>query len=247
MSNEVAPSNEIMETRNGTRLSKPLMHSFIRQQEAFKQFEKISRNLYKICDRVYIISGLSLVNCIFIEGETGLIVFDTGNIIGQGKEMLAKVREVSDKPIKAVMYSHHHYTGGAKVFVEDNPNESCAIYGHPKLEANRKGSLLEFGRMQALRGSRQVGAYLPDEGEDAAIGMKEPRYDDPELNKNGHLRPTHDVADGEEIIIDGLKVQFFHVIADADDSLAVWFPELDMIMHNAALTGVLHPFYTLRG
>ena len=247
MSNEVAPSNEIMETRNGTRLSKPLMHSFIRQQEAFKQFEKISRNLYKICDRVYIISGLSLVNCIFIEGETGLIVFDTGNIIGQGKEMLAKVREVSDKPIKAVMYSHHHYTGGAKVFVEDNPNESCAIYGHPKLEANRKGSLLEFGRMQALRGSRQVGAYLPDEGEGAAIGMKEPRYDDPELNKNGHLRPTHDVADGEEIIIDGLKVQFFHVIADADDSLAVWFPELDMIMHNAALTGVLHPFYTLRG
>ena len=44
-----------------------------------------------------------------------------------------------------------------------------------------------------------------------------------------------------------LNAQFFHIVADTDDSLAVWFPELDMILHNAAMMRVFHPFYTLRG
>jgi alkyl sulfatase BDS1-like metallo-beta-lactamase superfamily hydrolase len=247
MSNAAGVSQEIFSTKSGTKLSKPLMNRFIKKQEDFKRFENISRYLYKVCDRVYIVAGLSVVHCIFIEGDTGLIVMDTGNNIGQGKDMLAKVREVSSKPVKAIIYSHNHYTGGAKVFVEDSPDREYNIYGHPKLEANRKDAFLGFGGMQALRASRQVGAYLPDEGEDAAIGMTEPRYEDPELNKNGHLRATHDVADGEELIIDGLKAQFFHVVSDADDSLAVWFPELDAILHNAAMVGMFQPFYTLRG
>jgi alkyl sulfatase BDS1-like metallo-beta-lactamase superfamily hydrolase len=241
-------SDQIFSTESGTRLSKSLMDCFIRQQKGFEKCEaKISLNLYKVCDRIHVVAGLSIVNCICIESETGLIIMDTGNIIGQGKEMLENVRKVSDRPIKAIIYSHHHYTGGAKAFVDDNPDGECTIYGHPKLEPNRKDAFLGFGRMQALRGGRQVGAYLPEDGADAAIGMTEPRYEDPELNKSGHLRATHDVADGEEVIIDGLKAIFHHVVSDADDSLAVWFPELDAIFHNAALTGFLHPFYTLRG
>jgi len=240
-------SQEIVATKSGTKLSKSLMESFIRQMKELDHCEKISRNLYKVRDGVFTIAGLSLSNCTFIEGQSGLIVFDTGNNIGQGKEILEKIREVSSKPIKAVIYSHHHYTGGTRLFVEDNQNEACTIYGHPKIEHNRQNTFLGFGRMQILRGSRQVGQYLPDEGEDAAVGMTEPRYEDPELNKNGHLPATHAVSDREEVLIDGLKAQFFHIVADTDDSLAVWFPELDMILHNAAMMRVFHPFYTLRG
>jgi alkyl sulfatase BDS1-like metallo-beta-lactamase superfamily hydrolase len=223
------------------------MDSFIRQMDELSHCEKISRNLYKVRDRVFMITGMSISNCTFVEGRSGLIVFDTGNNIGQGKQMLEKIREVSDKPIKAIIYSHHHYTGGTRLFVEDNKTEECAIYGHPKIEYNRQKSFLDFGRMQIRRGSMQVGQYLPDEGPDAAIGMTEPRYEDPELNKNGHLPATYEVADRQEVVIDGLKAQFFHIVADTDDSVAVWFPELDTILHNATMMWVFHPFYTLRG
>ncbi|MCP4749990.1 MAG: MBL fold metallo-hydrolase, partial [Proteobacteria bacterium] len=200
-----------------------------------------------ISDRVHIVMGLSVVNCTVIEGETGLIVFDTGNNVGQGKDILKKIREASTKPIKAIIYSHHHYTGGAAAFVEDNENVDCAIYGHPKLQQNRQSTLLALGPMQNRRGGLQVGAYLPEKGEDASIGMVEPRYDDPELNKSGHIAPTHEVAHEEECLIDGLKAKFFHIVSDADDSLVVWFPELDLVLHNSALMGNLFPFYTLRG
>lgn len=240
-------SYKIVETKSGTRLSKSMMESFIRQMEAFNHCEKISRHLYKVRDRVFTIAGLSISNCTFIEGESGLIVFDTGNNIGQGKEMLEKIREVSDKPISAVIYSHHHYTGGTRLFVENDHGDACAIYGHPKIEQNRRETFLGFGRMQMRRGSIQVGQYLPDEGEDAAVGMTEPRYEDPELNKNGHIPVTHEVADQEEVVIDGLRARFYHVVADTDDSLAVWFPELDTVLHNAAMMRLFHPFYTLRG
>jgi len=240
-------SHKIVETKSGARLSKSMMESFIRQMEAFNHCEKISRHLYKVRDRVFTIAGLSISNCTFIEGESGLIVFDTGNNIGQGKEMLEKIREVSDKPISAVIYSHHHYTGGTRLFVENDQGDACAIYGHPKIEHNRRETFLGFGRMQMRRGSIQVGQYLPDEGEDAAVGMTEPRYEDPELNKNGHLPVTHEVADQEEVVIDGLTARFYHVVADTDDSLAVWFPELDTVLHNAAMMRLLYPFYTLRG
>ena len=240
-------SHNIVETGSGTKLSKSLMDSFIRQKDGLNHCEKISRNLYKVRDRVFIIAGLSIANCTFIEGQRGLIVFDTGNNIGQGQEILEKIREVSSKPIKAIIYSHHHYTGGTRLFVEDNQNEDCPIYGHPKIEPNRQDSFLGFGRMQLRRGSIQVGQYLPDEGQDAAIGMTEPRYEDSELNKNGHLPATHEVTDREELLIDGLKAQFFHIVADTDDSLAIWFPELDMVLHNAAMMRIFHPFYTLRG
>jgi alkyl sulfatase BDS1-like metallo-beta-lactamase superfamily hydrolase len=240
-------SHKIVETKSGTRLSKSLMDYFIGLKNAFRHCEVISRNLYKVRERVYLISGFSLANCTFIEGESGLIVFDTGNNIGQGREILEKIREVSDKPIRAVIYSHHHYTGGTRLFVENDQGEACAIYGHPKIERNRQNTFLGFGRMQLRRISMQAGQYLTENGEDASMGMIEPRYEDPELNKNGHLPVTHEVADQEEVVIDGLTARFYHVVADTDDSLAVWFPELDTVLHNAAAVRVFHPFYTLRG
>jgi alkyl sulfatase BDS1-like metallo-beta-lactamase superfamily hydrolase len=69
----------------------------------------------KVRDGVHSIVGYSLNNYTFVEGETGLIAFDTGSSIGMGRDVLRMIREVTDKPIVAVIYSHHHYTGGTKV------------------------------------------------------------------------------------------------------------------------------------
>ncbi|MCP4751960.1 MAG: hypothetical protein GY866_13785, partial [Proteobacteria bacterium] len=86
-------TQEITETRSGNKLSRSMLNFFTRRLKEGDEPEEISRRLYKISDRVHIVMGLSVVNCTVIEGETGLIVFDTGNNVGQGKDILKKIRE----------------------------------------------------------------------------------------------------------------------------------------------------------
>jgi len=201
----------------------------------------------KVRDSVYTIVGYSLSNYTFIEGATGLIAFDTGNNLGMGKETLSKIREISDKPIKAIIYSHHHYTGGAKVYVEEGGGEDVAVYGHPDVDVNIQATTGLLGPMQYRRTGIQLGFYLPHEGPDAVFGPAEPTFDNPALGTNGHVPVSYPVADGEEVMIDGIKTVFHHVVADTRDSLIVHFPDLDLVLHNAAVTNMSFPLYTLRG
>jgi alkyl sulfatase BDS1-like metallo-beta-lactamase superfamily hydrolase len=201
----------------------------------------------KVQEGVYTIVGYSLSNYTFIEGESGLIAFDAGGNMGMGNETLALIREISDKPIKAIIYSHHHYTGGARVYVEEGGAEKVEVYGHPDLDIYFQATTGLLGPMQYRRAGIQLGMYLSHEGPDAVFGPAEPLFDDPALNANGHVPVSYPVADGEEVIIDGIKTVFHHVVADTRDSLIVHFPDLDLILHNAAVIPNTFPLYTLRG
>ena len=201
----------------------------------------------RVRDGVHTIVGYSLSNYTFIEGKTGLIVFDVGNNIGMGRATMSMIRQVTDKPIVAIIYSHHHYTGGAKVYVKAGGGQEVKVFGHPDVDRNLQSSAGLLGPMQFRRAGIQLGFYLPHEGPDAVFGPAEPQFDNPALNENGHVPVSHPVKDGEEIVIDGLKAVFYHVVADTRDSLIVHFPELDLVLHNAAITPLSFPLYTLRG
>jgi alkyl sulfatase BDS1-like metallo-beta-lactamase superfamily hydrolase len=203
--------------------------------------------IIKVREGVYTIVGYSLSNYTFIEGETGLIAFDAGGNIGMGKDTLALIREISDKPINAIIYSHHHYTSGARVYVDEGGAENVKVYGHPDLDTYIQSTSGLLGPMQYRRAGIQLGMYLPHEGPDAVFGPAEPTFDNPALNAMGHVPVSYPVADGEEVIIDGIKAVFHHVVADTRDSLIVHFPDLDLILHNAAIIPNSFPLYTLRG
>jgi len=203
--------------------------------------------LHKVREGVWSLVGYSISNYTFIEGKTGLIVFDTGNNIGMGKEALKAIRKVSDKPIVAILYSHHHYTGGAKVFADEGGGKDLVVYGHPDIDKNLQSSTGALGPMQFRRAGIQLGFYLPQKGPDAVFGPAEPHFDDPALNANGHMPVTHAVKDGEEVTIDGLKAVFYHGVSDTRDSLIVYFPELELALHNTAVIPMAFSLYTLRG
>jgi linear primary-alkylsulfatase len=201
----------------------------------------------RVREGVHTISGYSLSNYTFIEGKTGLIAVDAGTSIGMGREALAMIREISDKPIVAIIYSHHHYTGGAQAYVEAGGGNDMKVFGHPDLEGNLRSTVGALGPMQIRRASIQLGLYLPHEGPDAAFGPAEPSFEEPALSASGHVPVNHPVADGEEVTIDGLKTVFYHSVADTRDSLIVHFPELDLVVHNTAVTPTAFSLYTLRG
>lgn len=206
--------------------------------------------LIKVRDGVHVLRGYSLSNYTFIEGKTGLIAFDTGNNMGMGRGALEHIREITDLPVKNIIYSHNHYTGGAKAYADDAAKrgvEKVETWGHPDLENELRSSSIRLGPMLHRRVNIQLGFYLPATGPDAYFGPTEPSFDDPEDQANGHLPTIHTPGHGEVVEIDGLTAIFYHVISDTDDSIVVHFPELDMVIHNAAAVPVAFPLYTLRG
>jgi len=235
--------NDKVSAKNGAIVNKQY-HNHINQSGADAQ------KLIKVRDGVYTISGYSLGNYTFIEGKTGLIAFDSGNNMGMGRDALEIIREVSDKAIKNIIYSHSHYTTGAKAYADDAKSQGVAkvnVYAHPDLDQNLRDINLTLAPMQIRRASIQLGFYLPDNGKDAYYGPGEPTFDKPEDQASGHLNVNRPVSHGQEVVIDGLKAVFYHTVSDTRDSIAVHFPELDLVLHNAAATPLAFPLYTLRG
>jgi alkyl sulfatase BDS1-like metallo-beta-lactamase superfamily hydrolase len=232
--------DQIVEAPNGAKVN--AQYKKYLSEGAFGGTEVV-----EVREGVWTVVGYSIANYTFIEGKTGLIAFDTGVNVGQGQEALRLVQEKVNKPVVAIIYSHFHYTGGAKAYAASNPDKKLEIYGHPDVEASLAASSGLLGSMQNRRAGIQLGMYLPQEGPDAAYGPAEPHFEEPELAAHGHLPVTRTVEDGEEVIIDGLKVVFYHVVADTRDSLIAYFPELDLALHNTAAINMMFSLYTLRG
>jgi alkyl sulfatase BDS1-like metallo-beta-lactamase superfamily hydrolase len=232
--------DQIVEAPNGAKVNAE--YKKFLSEGAFGGTEVI-----EVREGVWSVVGYSISNYTFIEGKTGLIAFDAGVNVGQGQEALRLVQEKVNKPVVAIIYSHFHYTGGAKAYAATNPNQELEVYGHPDVDASLAASSGLLGPMQNRRGGIQLGFYLPQEGPDAAYGPAEPHFEDAALNAHGHLPVTHPVKDGEEVVIDGLKVVFYHVVADTRDSIVAYFPDLDLALHNTAAINVLFSLYTLRG
>ena len=72
--------------------------------------------IVKVREGVWSVIGYCLNNFTFVEGKTGLIAFDTGANVGQGQAVLKMIQEKVNKPVVAIIYSHFHYTGGAKAY-----------------------------------------------------------------------------------------------------------------------------------
>eukprot|EP00903_Cladosiphon_okamuranus_P002693 g2691.t1 len=201
----------------------------------------------QVAPKIHTIIGYGLSNYTFIEGETGLILIDTGLNNGSGLEILKMKSAFSDKPISAIIYTHHHYTAGSQSIVASYPERSIPIYGHPDVDKYLLSVFSNTATGSFRRGIMQFGHFLPKEGPDAEYGIPEPKFDDPALNARGHLPVSHPVSDGEEIMVDGVRIVFHHAVADTEDSLIIHFPDLDAVVHNTAVMPFLFPMYTLRG
>lgn len=193
---------------------------------------------------VWAILGQSIVNSYVIEGDAGLIVYDTGDTAHEGEAILAEIRKVSDKPVVAILYSHAHYVMGAGALAEGREVE---VIGNPRLNAAAAtggvgGMLPEIVPIRVSRAGEQFGFFLPKEGEDAfagaSIDLAAPR---------AFLPVNRPVEDGEEITVDGVRMQVMtRHWADSDTEMTVFLPD-----RGIALTNLLWPvapnLYTPRG
>jgi linear primary-alkylsulfatase len=161
---------------------------------------------------IRVFGGYGLAPITIIETDEGLIAFDTGDTKHDGELLLAAVRTVSDKPIKAIIYGHSHTVHGAGVLAEGN--KDIMVIGHPNLnavlEANAKAAgapayFQEIGPYLTARMLIQFNAFMPKEGPDAwVVPTTLP------ANFDSSFIPVNTpVEDGQVMTVLGQKMQFF--------------------------------------
>ena len=198
---------------------------------------------------VWVFGGYGFAPIAVIDGDDGLIVVDTGDSKHDGEVLLEAVRTVSKKPVKAIIYGHSHTTLGAGVFAEGNAD--VKVIGHPNLdtvvEQNLKGGgapafFPELGPYLTSRAIIQFNAFMPNEGPDAWVTPMILAAPD-----SAHLPVNTPVEDGQELTIEGVKLQFFTKYGSDDNvHTTVWLPEREIVFTTLLWQGPPQ-LYSLRG
>jgi len=200
-------------------------------------------------DGVYVLGGYLISACIVVEAEDGLIVFDTGDTKKDAEKLLEAIRTFSKKPVKAIVYSHSHYTFGAGVLAEGN--KDVMVIGHPDLNdvvaENMTGGgapafYPEVGPLLTARALQQFNVYLPEKGPDAWFSPT-----NLSAGEMAFLPVNKPVKDGEMFDVLGIKMQFFTKYGTDDNvHTTVWLPDRKIAIQNS-LWSTPPNLYTIRG
>jgi alkyl sulfatase BDS1-like metallo-beta-lactamase superfamily hydrolase len=203
----------------------------------------------KPTEGVWVFGGYGLAPISVIDTDQGLIAFDTGDSKHDGEILLAAIRSVSQKPVKAIIYGHSHTVLGAGVLAEANTD--VMVIGHPGLNAvvekNLKGGgapayFSEIGPYLTARALIQFNTYMPKEGPDAwVLPFLLTSID------SAFLPVNTPVQDGQEMTALGVKMQFFTKYG-SDDKVhtTVWLPDRKIVFTSLLWAGPPQ-LYSVRG
>ena len=222
--------------------------------EHTRHFDK---QVYQIGERVWSAVGWNLANTIMIEGEDGLIIVDVGESTPQSEQVMAEFRRITDKPVKAIIYTHHHpdHINGTAAFVtpEQVQRGEVEIIAHDSLVEHVVMQGATVGPILSLRSGYSFGVALAMErphemaGMNAGIGPT-PVVDLENDPGSTFIPPTRTFSDEIELRIAGVLIQMVHVPSEAEDEIAIWLPEENILLSAEVIQGPTLPnVHTLRG
>ena len=200
--------------------------------------DQFKPELVKMGERVYMAFGYDYANFAFIEGDDGLIIIDTGWFSGQVQPAIDAFQLISEKPVKAIIYTHVHsdHTGGAQQFLELSEG-SVDIFAHADWRDRIRYDSSSLQPMIARRAFSQMGFVLPP-GVNGTVGSGI----GPIARANGKssfVAPTVDVEERLEVVIFGVRIHMMQSPADIKSNLVVWLPDDGVLFSGDALGGTL--------
>lgn len=201
-----------------------------------------------VTDGVYVARGYNRDNPVLIEGKDGLIIVDPGESIPAAeivKEAYNKqLNNIFDrKPVKAVIYTHHHdcHIHGASVFA-DNETE---IIAHDLLDDTLYYDW--YGQLfpsRAEGGMMMLGGLYGNDSDwyaGGALFYKQIR------GPSGYMPPTITVNDTLETNIAGVDLNIFSAPGETRDVLVIWLPEKKTLVQIANCYEAFPAITTMRG
>ena len=163
-------------------------------------------------------------NALTVDLGDGLLQVDTGIAPDHARQMIANIREVTDEPVKRIVYSHGHtaYNHGVEVWLEDaerRGDERPTIIGHRNVNLRH-------------RRYRETQEYLER--------VTEWQFGFPSNSIVGthmfEVLVDPDVTYIDELVLDTPRpVTLIHSHAETDDGTGLWFPD-DAILYGANAT-----------
>ena len=210
-----------------------------------KHTEIFTERVEKVAEGLYIAIGFGLANSILIEGDDGVIIVDTMESMEAGERVRAAFREVTPKPVKAIVYTHNHadHIFGAEAFVDDAPP---LVLAHATTEKYIDKIINIMRPIIFTRSMRQFGSLMPKEAvENCGIG--------PELlvnrdTKPGLLRPTK-TFDGDKmsITVSGVEMELVFAPGETPDQIFVWLPKYKALLPGDNFYRSFPNLYAIRG
>lgn len=208
-----------------------------------------AKKVYKIGTHVYCAVGFGLANIIMVEGDTGIVIVDTGETIEQAEHVLAELRKITQKPIAAVVLTHHHadHVLGSSVFVsaEDAETGKVPIFAHASLVAQYAQENGLISELQSVRSMHMFGSSLaPSDRKDSNNGIG------PFLSRGptSFIPPNRTFDDQLEVTVTGVRMQLVYVPSEADSEIAVYLPDEKILLSAEVVQDHTFPnVYTIRG
>ncbi|MGB1561461.1 MAG: alkyl sulfatase dimerization domain-containing protein [Sinimarinibacterium flocculans] len=206
---------------------------------------EFEQGVFEVTDGVHVAIGFGIANSILLEGDDGVIIVDTMETAESAQAVLAAFREITDKPVKALIYTHSHpdHIGGARVFAEGN--DAIPVYAHRDVVRNMEKTSIELQTAITRRSLRMYGSYLPED-EHINVGLG-PRVDIHDGSTISVLRPTHQFDERLEDTVAGIRFELVHAPGETEDQLFVWLPERRILLPGDNIYKAFPNLYTIRG
>ena len=207
------------------------------------------RKVYKVGESVYAAVGWGIANIVFVDGPEGVIVVDTGESTRQAEDVLAEMRKITQKPIAAVVLTHHHadHVLGTTVFVkpEDVASGKVPVFAHESLVDRFVDETGVIAELQTIRSVHMYGLALGPadrEGSNDGIG--------PFITRGtaGFVAPSRTFADRLDVTVAGVRMEMRYVPSEAESEIAVYLPDMKILLSAEVVQDHTFPnLYTLRG
>jgi len=212
--------------------------------------------IIEVADNVYTAIGYQVSANTMIVGDDGVIIIDPGQQIAGAEQVRAEFARVTDKPVRAIIYTHGHgdHTNGAAAFYESDAGIEVWARSNYGSEMYRVAAV---GLGGGARPSNTQGFDLPPE-QKIGVGVAIP----PERPPAGsgmvdgvrprqqplRIAPTHTFSeDRVSLEIAGVEVQLVAAPGETADQLYVWLPEQRVVFAGDNFYQSWPNVYPLRG
>lgn len=210
------------------------------------QNAQFAKRIVPLAPGIWTAVGFAASNVHMIEGRRTVTIVDTTESTGAAAAILTRFREVSDKPVGRIIYTHSHrdHISGASVF---SGGSVPIIAGHlfasdlVDVDPNRIAPDKALGR----RTLAQFGIGLTA---DQRINLGCGPGDRPMQGLGaGFLPPTDLIAADRDIDLDGVRAELRMAPGETADHMVVWLPDSGVLFSGDNWYHSFPNLYAIRG
>ncbi|UMB53051.1 alkyl/aryl-sulfatase [Lutibacter sp. A64] len=208
------------------------------------QSTEFTPEIIKLNENVYVAVGYDGSNTSMVIGEDGVVIIDALRALGAAEIVANKFREITSKPVKAVIYTHGHddHTGGTSAFIGDSKNVKIIARAGFKEELQGKSPVEPILKK---RNGRQFGRDLP--AKDIINRGVAPGSTSKDRVGKGYIEPNITLNDSLFVNLAGIDFQLFAANGETNDELFVWIPSEESLFTGDNYYKSFPNLYAIRG